>query len=116
MIGFPSSDAVCLVGSLDLNAHLIKNPAATFLMRAEGDLLLNTGIHSGDILVVDKCLEPSNGRLVVVALEGRLTAKRLQINQNGLALLENEPYAPIPVNENNAVEMWGVVTNIIHSV
>ena len=114
MSGFLSSDDVYLIGSIDLNDYLIKHPAATFLMRAEGDLLLNTGIHSGDILVVDRSLDPSQGQIVIAALEGRLTAKRMQIKQHGLALLENDPYAPIPVNDD--VEIWGVVTNIIHSV
>ena len=117
MAGFPSPADDYLAGQLDLNAHLIKHPAATFLMRAAGDSMLRAGIHPGDILVVDRSLEPRHGRIVIAAVEGRLTVKRLQKNQDGLMLLpENDAYMPIPVNQDNHVEIWGVVTNVIHPV
>ena len=77
--------------------------------------MLKAGIHPGDILVVDRSLEPSHGRIVIAAVAGRLTVKRLQANQDGRMLLpENDAYAPILVNEDNEVEIWGVVTNVIH--
>ena len=115
MSGFPSPADDYLAGPLDLNAHLIKHPAATFLMRAAGDAMLKAGIHPGDILVVDRSLEPSHGRIVIAAVDGRLTAKRLQIIQNKWRLLsENDAYEPILIDQNDGIEIWGVVTNVIH--
>lgn len=115
MAGFPSPADDYLAGPLDLNAYLIKHPAATFLMRATGDSMRAAGIHPGDILVVDRSLEPSHGRIVIAAVEGQLTVKRLQMNQKGLMLLpENDAYTPISVDEEDGVEIWGVVTNVIH--
>lgn len=117
MPGFPSPADDYLAGPLDLNTYLIKHPAATFLMRATEDSMVKAGIHPGDILVVDRSLEPSHGRIVIAAVEGRLTVKRLQIGQNGLMLLaENDAYSPIRVDKENGVEIWGVVTNVIHPV
>ena len=113
---FPSPADDYLAGPLDLNAHLIRHPAATFLMRAEGDLLLKAEIHHGDILIVDRSLTPGHGRVVIAAVEGRLTAKRLQVDRNGQALLKDDSHEPIPVNEYDGVEIWGVVTNVIHPV
>ncbi|MCG8362166.1 MAG: translesion error-prone DNA polymerase V autoproteolytic subunit [Pseudanabaenales cyanobacterium] len=117
MPGFPSPADDYLAGPLDLNAHLIKHPAATFLMRATEDAMLKAGIHPGDILVVDRSLEPSHGRIVIASVEGSLTVKRLQIEQNRLMLLaENESYSSIRVDKDNGVEIWGVVTTVIHPV
>ena len=115
MAGFPSPADDYLAGQLDLNAYLIKHPAATFLMRATGNSMLKAGIHPGDILVVDRSLEPSHGRIVIAAMAGRLTAKRLQITQNEWRLLsENDAYEPISVDQGDGIEIWGVVTNVIH--
>ncbi len=117
MAGFPSPADDYLAGPLDLNAHLIKHPAATFLMRAAGDSMRAAGIHQGDILVVDRSLEPSSGRIVIAAVDGQLTAKRLQIIHNEWRLLsDNDAEEPITVDQNTGIEIWGVVTTVIHSL
>lgn len=116
--GFPSPAEDELAEQLDLNNYLIKHPAATFLVRANGDSMINAGIHENDILIVDRSITPSNGKIVIVAIDGQLTVKRLQKNKNGriTLLAENPHYPPIEIQDGNELHIWGVVTNIIHSV
>lgn len=115
--GFPSPAEDDIAEKLDLNDHLIKHPAATFLVRANGESMINAGIHENDILVVDRSLTPSDGKIVIAAVDGQLTVKRLK-KQKGMVFLvaENQAYAPIEIKEGNDVHIWGVVTNVIHSV
>ena len=68
--GFPSPADDYLEGKLDLNRHLIKHPAATFFVRVTGDSMIGAGIHSGDLLVVDRSLEPADKHVVVAVLDG----------------------------------------------
>ncbi len=75
--GFPSPADDYIEGKLDLNRHLIKHPAATFFVRVTGDSMLEAGIHSGDILIVDRSLEAIDGNVIVASLDGELTVKRL---------------------------------------
>ena len=76
--GFPSPADDHMEGKLDLNTHLVKHPTATFFVKASGDSMLGAGIHDGDILVVDRSLEPRKGKVVIAAVDGQLTVKRLQ--------------------------------------
>jgi len=81
--GFPSPAADHLEASLDLNQHLIQHPASTFFVRASGNSMINAGIHNNDILVVDRSLEAKHGNIVIAALNGELTVKRLHIQLVG---------------------------------
>src|SRR3989338_6758465 len=92
--GFPSPADDYIEKHLDLNNYLIKHPAATFLVRAQGDSMLNAGIHDGDILVVDRSLEPGHGRIVIAALNGELTVKRLYRHQGEVKLVAENPEYP----------------------
>ena len=104
-------------GKLDLNTHLVKHPTATFFVKASGDSMLGAGIHDGDILVVDRSLEPRKGKVVIAAVDGQLTVKRLQKKGSKTFLVpENKKFRSIELNENNDVKIWGVVTNDIHKV
>jgi DNA polymerase V len=115
--GFPSPADDYLEGKLDLNTHLVKHPSATFFVRVSGESMLGAGIHPDDILVVDRSLEATSGRIVIVALAGELTVKRLHISPTGIQLLpENPAYAPIVIKEDDELHIWGVVTNVIHPV
>ncbi|RDI42092.1 LexA family protein [Aquicella lusitana] len=116
--GFPSPAEDDIAEKLDLNEYLIKHPAATFLVRANGHSMINAGIHENDILVVDRSLTPTDGKIVIAAIDGQLTVKRLRKNSNGQILLqaENPGYKPIEIREDNEVHIWGVVTSVIHSV
>ena len=115
--GFPSPADDYLEGKLDLNRHLIKHPAATFFVRVTGDSMIGAGIHSGDLLVVDRSLEPADKHVVVAVLDGELTVKRLS-KQNGILRLlpENLNYQPIEITPQQTIEIWGVVTSVIHSL
>lgn len=113
--GFPSPAEDYVEGKLDLNLHLIKNPAATFYVRVSGDSMLGAGIHSGDLLVVDRSLEAISGRIVIAVLNGELTVKRLSVESDRLILkAENESYPSIEVTEPQELSIWGVATSVIH--
>ena len=115
--GFPSPAEDYMEGSLDLNQHLIKHPAATFFVRVSGDSMINAGIHPGDILIVDRSLEPSDKKIVIAVIDGDITVKRLRY-RGSLVFLEpeNECYRPIEITGEKSLEIWGVVTNVIHKV
>lgn len=115
--GFPSPADDYTEGPLDLNEHLIKHPAATFFVRVSGDSMRDAGIFPGDLLVVDRALEPANGKVVVAIVDGELTVKRLKKCGNRPYLSpENPAYQPIWIDEGQAFEVWGVVTHVIHQV
>jgi DNA polymerase V len=115
--GFPSPADDHLEGSLDLNDYLVKHPAATFFVRVSGDSMIKAGIHENDILVVDRSLEPRHGKVIIAALDGQLTVKRLH-HKSGKTMLmpENDRYEPIIITDEASMVIWGVVTNVIHSV
>lgn len=114
--GFPSPADDYIESHLDLNEYLVQHPASTFMVRAEGDSMIGAGIYSGDILVVDRSIEPSNDKIVIAALEGELTVKRLACKQGRVLLVaENPSYPPIEVTDTDTI-IWGVVTNVIHKV
>jgi DNA polymerase V len=113
--GFPSPAEDYIEGSLDLNKHLIKHPAATFFVKVTGDSMLNAGIHPDDILIVDRSIEPVNNKVVIAVLNGELTVKRLKLKNSKIFLIpENINYSPIEIDEGTDFEIWGVVTNVIH--
>lgn len=114
--GFPSPADDYIETMLDLNDYLIKHPAATFFVRASGDSMINAGIHSGDILVVDRSLEVTHGKIVIAALNGELTVKRLSQQGGAIQLLpENPEFPPIDITEEYEMVIWGVVTHVIHT-
>jgi len=115
--GFPSPAADYEEGKLDLNRHLIRNPAATFFVRANGDSMIGAGIHTGDLLVVDRSLEPADKSVVIAVVNGELTVKRIRIKNNKITLQpENENYAACQITDSVEFEVWGVVTNVIHAL
>lgn len=115
--GFPSPAEDHIDRRLDLNRHYIKNPAATFFVRVDGDSMTGAGIHSGDLLVVDRSLEPVPGKVVIAVINGEHTVKRLQ-REGDLILLvaENPDYPPIVVSELEELHIWGVVTCVLHTL
>jgi len=115
--GFPSPADDHLDRHLDLNDYLIKHPAATFFVRVSGDSMINAGIHNGDILIVDRAINAEHQHVVVAVVNGDFTVKRLHKEKNKLILLpENKNYEPITVTDGMECEIWGVVTNVIHSL
>jgi len=115
--GFPSPADDYIEKTLDLNDLLIKKPAATFFVRAEGESMLGAGIHPNDILVVDRSIDPVIGKIVICALNGELTVKRLNSISDEIVLgAENPAYPDIIVPKDIDLVIWGVVTNVIHPV
>lgn len=113
--GFPSPADDYLDGQLDLNQHLIKHPAATFFIRVSGDSMLGAGIHSGDLLIVDRSLEAAPNRVVIAVVNGELTVKRICQQDGGLFLMpDNGAYPPLRIQPTTDFEIWGVVTSVIH--
>ena len=97
---------------LDLNQHLIKHPAATFFMRAEGDEPAKGEVHPGDLLIVDRSLTPKDGSLIVAVINGELTITRVH-HVNG----QLTPQSDLQDNpEGMSFEVWGVVTTLIRSI
>ncbi len=115
--GFPSPADDYIEKTLDLNDLLVQKPAATFFVRAEGESMLGAGIHPNDILVVDRSIDPVVGKIVICALNGELTVKRLNSISDEIVLgAENPAYADIVVAKDIDLVIWGVVTNVIHPV
>lgn len=115
--GFPSPADDFIDRSLDLNEHLVAHPAATFFVRVHGDSMQGAGIRSGDILVVDRALEPADNKVVVAALDGELTVKRIRAKNGRLFLApENPAFPPIEVTPEASFEIWGIVTYVIHKL
>ncbi|MBN2232704.1 MAG: translesion error-prone DNA polymerase V autoproteolytic subunit [Deltaproteobacteria bacterium] len=115
--GFPSPADDYLEGSLDLNQYLVKHPAATFFVRVTGDSMIDAGVHDGDLLLVDRSLEPADGRVVIAVINGELLVKRVRRLRGGLYLLpENDDYRPIRIEAEMDFELWGVVTHVIHAL
>jgi DNA polymerase V len=100
-----------------LNELLVQKPAATFFVRAQGESMLGAGIHPNDILVVDRSLEAIPGKVVICAINGELTVKRLErVNSQWQLKAENPAYADIVIHDELELVIWGVVTNVIHSL
>ena len=115
--GFPSPAADYEEGKLDLNRHLVRNPAATFFVRVNGDSMIGAGIHHDDLLVVDRSLEPVDKNVVIAVVNGELTVKRIRIRKGKITLEpENEHYFAQQITECVEFEVWGVVTNVIHAL
>jgi DNA polymerase V len=113
--GFPSSADDYLDNLLDFNDLLINNAAATFAVRLSGDSMTGAGLFPGDIAVVDRSVEPTNGCIVVALLDGEFTVKRYQRRAQGVLLrTENPAFPDIDVSEERTFEIWGVVVKSIH--
>ena len=115
--GFPSPADDYLESKLDLNDYLIKHPSATFFVRVVGDSMVNAGIHNNDIIIVDRSIKPKHGKIVVAALDGQMTVKRLYRRDKKVILLpENQLFKPIEISDSMEIVIWGVATNVIHAL
>ncbi|MDF1763283.1 MAG: translesion error-prone DNA polymerase V autoproteolytic subunit [Oleibacter sp.] len=113
--GFPSPAQDYIERTLDLNELCIKHPAATFFVRVDGDSMINAGIFSGDILVVDRALEARHKDIVIANIDDEYTVKELSRQPLGL-LAHNPAFAPIWLQEGQSLEIFGVVTNVVREV
>ena len=112
--GFPSPAQDYISETIDLNQELIHHPASTFYGRVDGNSMIGEGIEPGDILVIDRSIEPADGDLAVCCVDGEFTLKRISLCENQIWLIpSNEMYDPILVTPENKFEVWGVVTYTI---
>ena len=112
--GFPSPADDFLDINIDLNKYLIKNPTTTFYGRISGNSMIDAGINDGDLLIIDKSLEPKNNKIAVCFIDGDFTVKRISIEKDCVWLIaENQNYKPIQVTKDNDFIIWGIVTNVI---
>jgi DNA polymerase V len=115
--GFASPIEDHLDKQLDLNEFMIAHPSATFFVKVEGDSMIGAGIHSGDMLVVDRALEARSEQIVLAVIHNEFTVKRLRKEKGRIFLYpENPRYQPIEILENMDFSIWGVVTFAIHKL
>ena len=115
--GFPSPAQDYLETAIDLNKELIKHPASTFYGRVKGDSMIDANVHEGDILIIDKSLEPQNGDMAVCFIDGEFTIKYIKLEKDVIWLQPaNDNYKPIKVTIDNDFIIWGIVTYCIQKV
>ncbi len=113
--GFPSPAEQYANTPLDLNELLVKNPEATFFVRADGDSMINAGIRSGDILVVDRSKTPVQDSIIIACINSEFTVKYLHRDEDGIILKSGNPeYPDIVLFDGSELRVFGVVTSCIH--
>ncbi len=113
--GTPNMPVNDVEAMIDLNSWLLRNPDSSFLLRVVGDSMIDVGIHDGDMLVVDRSIEPITGKIVAAMVDGEATVKRFRKDSSGkLTLLpENKNYTPTVISKNHSFEIAGVVVDVI---
>lgn len=114
--GFPNPADNFIDKKIDLNEHLITNAASTFLVRVEGDSMIEANLKDKDVLIVDRSINAKSGMIVVAIIDGEFTVKRLSILQNQTIELipENKAYKKMVITPDMDFKVWGVVTKIIY--
>ena len=112
--GFPSPATDYVERTLDLNELCIKRPAATYFVRAEGYSMTGAGIYPDDILIVDRSLTATEGDIVIASLYGEMTVKELQTSPVIRLLPCNDDFSPVEIANPDDLELFGVVTHVIH--
>ncbi|AEX54572.1 SOS response transcriptional repressor, RecA-mediated autopeptidase (plasmid) [Rahnella aquatilis CIP 78.65 = ATCC 33071] len=111
--GFPSPAQDYVERRIDLNELMIQHPSATYFVRVTGDSMIDAGIGEGDLLVVDSSRKAEHGHIVIAAVDGEFTVKRLQLHPVVMLKPENSVYAPIMIGGEENLEVFGVVTYIV---
>ncbi|MCB0445642.1 MAG: translesion error-prone DNA polymerase V autoproteolytic subunit [Gelidibacter sp.] len=115
--GFPSPADDFRDHKISLDKTLVKNKEATFYAKVSGQSMIGAGLDDGDLLVVDKSLEPQHNKIAVCFIDGEFTVKRLQVTKDGVYLLTANPaYEPIHVTEDSTFQIWGIVTHVIKKI
>jgi DNA polymerase V len=115
--GFPSPATDFDESKISLDNVLVKNREATFYAKASGTSMIGAGIDDGDILVIDRSLEPQNNKVAVCFIDGEFTIKRIQVEKDCVYLMpENKAFQPIKVTDENELIIWGIVTYVIKSL
>ena len=114
--GFPSPAQDFIAQAIDLNKYIIKHPAATYFALVNG-VSMDTDLSEGDLLVVDRSLDPQDGKIAVCFVDGEITVKKIRIEKDRCLLVPSNPdYPVIEVNKDNDFTIWGIVTYVIKKV
>lgn len=115
--GFPSPAEDFKTGKISLDIALVKNKETTFYARIKGDSMIEADMEEGDILIVDKSLEPTDSKIAVCMVDGDFTVKRIKVDKDCVWLMPyNKKFNPIRITEENDFIVWGIVTYIIKPV
>ena len=115
--GFPSPAADFDEVRISLDQIVVKNKAATFYAKASGNSMIGAGIEDGDVLVIDRSLEPVNNKIAVCFIDGEFTVKRIKIEKDSICLApENDAFEPIQITESNQLLIWGIVTYVLKKI
>ena len=115
--GFPSPADDFKEVRISLDKELVKNKEATFYARVDGDSMIGAGLEDGDLLVIDRSLNPVNGKIAVCLVDGEFTVKRIKKEKEKLYLMpENKKYKKIEIKEENELVIWGIVEYVIKKV
>jgi DNA polymerase V len=115
--GFPSPADDFRETRISLDRELVKNKEATFYARVDGDSMIGAGLNDGDLLVIDRSLNPENGKIAICLVDGDFTVKRIKKEKGKFYLMpENKKYKPIELKEENELIVWGIVEYVIKKV
>ena len=115
--GFPSPADDFKETRISLDRELVKNKEATFYARVSGDSMIGAGLEDGDLLVIDRSLNPENSKIAVCLVDGEFTVKRIKkIKKTFYLIPENKKYSPIEITEENELTIWGIVVYVIKKV
>jgi DNA polymerase V len=113
--GFPSPAQDYIERTLDLNELCIAHPAATYFVRVQGDSMIDAGIQDGDLLIVDRAIEPKHGDIVIAGFHGELTCKKLETTPRIQLVPMNPDYPIIRIPDETELDIHGVVMHVLHS-
>ena len=115
--GFPSPADDFREIRISLDKELVKNSESTFYARVSGDSMIEAGLDDGDLIVIDRSLDPENGKIAVCFIDGEFTVKTIKKEENKIFLIpQNKIYKPIEVEEGNELIIWGIVNYVIKKV
>ena len=115
--GFPSPADDFKELRISIDQEVVRNEEATFYARVSGESMQGAGLDDGDLLVIDRSMEPKNGKIAVCCIDGEFTVKRLKVVEDGVFLIpENPKYQSIKVTEENELIIWGIVTYVVKKV
>ncbi|EGQ7460153.1 translesion error-prone DNA polymerase V autoproteolytic subunit [Escherichia coli] len=114
--GFPSPAADYVEQRIDLNQLLIQHPSATYFVKASGDSMIDGGISDGDLLIVDSAITASHDDIVIAAVDGEFTVKKLQLRPTVQLIPMNSAYSPITISSEDTLDVFGVVIHVVKAM
>ena len=115
--GFPSPADDFKELRISIDQEVVRNEESTFYASVSGESMQGAGLDNGDLLVIDRSLEPQNDKIAVCFIDGAFTVKRLRVEANCVYLMpENKNYEPIKVSPEDELVIWGIVTYVVKKV